>query len=560
MTFVPNPIPDTGFRPTQAQFTGHPIFTVLSSLPQHLLSTDVLTVLPLSTFTPLPPLLSLASAPTPTVKFKFSSSQIEPTSSSFLEPSKASATESDLHQLHKLSMPVIILLAVGSGLLVAGIFIIVKVCARPSRRQRPTPSRPILNDSFSDYDKFQPKDSPIFGGPEKVSPYPGNRSGVCSWAQYTQAEQAVPNAVPLSHPQEKLPHHDYSERLNYPFIGHAHTSSVPMRSSGNSSHLRSVEQAHRSLGRAERRSSAPSMSPYFSSDRNSLGTVTVNSEFRTTKAVAIDSRRNVQRPGRKHVPERSSTSTHDEESKPETVGKRHSQGFAYDGAVVSSPTCVPCVVAPPISAPSRGGRTRIKSTYFAPGSYPRMSNVPAKTNMDRKPYIQKSASRRDRDTQALTYALGLSSPATDYAMPSPQPTLYPDDSLSIIERRSPKMQSRERRAEEDRPSLPKIITEVDGSAALGSLMLMDFGVEQTDKKGTSSSKLSGGTMNTPRGPPKKPALRNDEKPPHIPSPPPIPSLAQMALQHANPDAYGDYRSPTYSIYGFYEHERKSGSG
>jgi hypothetical protein len=115
------------------------------------------------------------------------------------------------------------------------------------------------------------------------------------------------------------------------------------------------------------------------------------------------------------------------------------------------------------------------------------------------------------------------------------------------------MQSRKKHAEEDRPSLPKIMTDVDGSAALGSLMLMDFGTEHTDKTAVSSSKPLGGT----RGPPKKTA---HEKAPQIPSPPPMPSLAQMALEHANPEAYADYKSPTYSIYGFYEHERKSGSG
>jgi len=43
----------------------------------------------------------------------------------------------------------------------------------------------------------------------------------------------------------------------------------------------------------------------------------------------------------------------------------------------------------------------------------------------------------------------------------------------------------------------------------------------------------------------------------VPSPPPIPSLAQMALAHTNPEDYADYRSPTYSIYGLYEADRKS---
>jgi hypothetical protein len=92
-------------------------------------------------------------------------------------------------------------------------------------------------------------------------------------------------------------------------------------------------------------------------------------------------------------------------------------------------------------------------------------------------------------------------------------------------------------------------------------MMMDFGVEQTDKKAAASSMPVGTTPSKlQKGLTKKAAARNDEKTPHIPSPPLMPSLAQMALEHDNPETYVDYRSPTYSIYGFYEHERKSGMG
>jgi len=570
MTSVPNPVPDTGFRPTQAQVTRNPLSTVSYSLPAYPPSTIFKSALPLSTFSPLPPLLSLA--PTPTAK---PSSHTATISSSFLEPLKPSATGSDhetSQQPHRLSTPIIILLAVGSGFLLAGIFIIVRVCARPTRRPRPTPSLPILNDSFSDYDKFQTKDSPIFGGPEKVSPFPGNNSGVWSWTQYTQPNQAIPNPVLSSRPQEKFPHHDYPGRTHYPFVGHAHTSSVPTRIFGNSSYLSPMLQARRLPGCADRRSSAPSMSPCLASPQTSLGTLI---ESQPTKPLDVDGRRALQRTRSKHVPEESGAyPTRDTESYPDITGKRYSQGLAYDGAVVSSPTCIPCVVPHPIAAPCRGGRARIKSTYFAPGSYPRMSNLPTKVNADRpgsterKYFIQRSESRKDRGTQGLTYTMGLSSPATDYAIPSPQPTLYPDDSLSVVESRS-QTQSRKKQAilaqidaeeEEDRLSLPKIITEVDGSAALGSLMLMDFGVELPAKKGASPFKPLDGTTTSSklaRGPPKKTALRNDEKPPHIPPPPPLPSLAQMAMEYANPQAYADYKSPTYSIYGLYEHERKS---
>jgi hypothetical protein len=561
---VSNPALDTGSRPTQAR-PGHSVFTAISILPTHLPS--IRPILPLSTFVPLPPLLSHA----PTTTITSPASPISAASPSGLEPSKAPVTapldHETPHQLHKLSTPVIILLAVGSGLLFVGIFIILKVSTRPTRRQRPTPSLPILNDSFSDYDKFTPKDSPIFGGTEKTSPLAGNNSAVWAWTPYIRPEPAVPKPNPTTLPKEKFPPRSHSGQSHYPFVSHVHTPSVPLPSHGNS-----YLSSYRPPGRAERRSSAPSMSPYFSSPRNSLGTGIGNSVSRPTEALTIGGRRDVQRTGRKHVPEVSSIyATDDKDNPPKMAEKRQSQGLAYDGAVVSSPSVL-CVVPQTVSNPSRGGRTRIKSTYFAPGSYPRNSNLPTKISADRsdpmerlhKLSIQKSQSRRDRDTQALTFALGLSSPVTDYAMSSPQPTLYPDDSLSVVESRSPnihhshkKQTGFSRTAVEDLPSLPKIVTDAGGSAALGSLMLMDFGAEPTvNNMGTSPTKPLGSNSTTPL---KKSAPRNDGRPPRVPSPPPLPSLAQMALEHADPQAYANYKSPTYSIYGLYEHDRKSGA-
>jgi hypothetical protein len=58
----------------------------------------------------------------------------------------------------------------------------------------------------------------------------------------------------------------------------------------------------------------------------------------------------------------------------------------------------------------------------------------------------------------------------------------------------------------------------------------------------------------------KKSFRTDDKPPRVPSPPPMPSLTQMGLEHRNPEAYAEYRSPTYSIYGLYESDRKSRAG
>jgi hypothetical protein len=103
----------------------------------------------------------------------------------------------------------------------------------------------------------------------------------------------------------------------------------------------------------------------------------------------------------------------------------------------------------------------------------------------------------------------------------------------------------------------------DTTTALGNLMLMDY--SSTFK---SLASIPGQDVITaPPIPVAVPplAMRNhnpknylsSEKPPRVPSPPLLPSLAQMALAHDNPESFANYRSPTYSIYGLYDSERKS---
>jgi len=90
---------------------------------------------------------------------------------------------------------------------------------------------------------------------------------------------------------------------------------------------------------------------------------------------------------------------------------------------------------------------------------------------------------------------------------------------------------------------------VDSSATLGSLMLVDFG------SGLPTTKSFGESLGDQTS--HMALQRADDKPPRVPSPPPLPSLTQMGLAHANPEAFANYRSPTYSIYGLYEADRKS---
>lgn len=149
----------------------------------------------------------------------------------------------------------------------------------------------------------------------------------------------------------------------------------------------------------------------------------------------------------------------------------------------------------------------------------------------------KSQERRDRDTKALTSALGLSSPPPPSSCFSPV-SIYPDDSLSVAH-------GREYRPNSDAP-LSEMPSPSGVHAALGDLMLQDFPSTATfnslhtgETSGQNSKKSGKGRVN--------------DRPPRVPSPPPLPSLAQMALSNAD----ADYHSPTYSIYGLYEAQRKS---
>lgn len=142
----------------------------------------------------------------------------------------------------------------------------------------------------------------------------------------------------------------------------------------------------------------------------------------------------------------------------------------------------------------------------------------------------KDQERRDRDTKALTTALGLGSPPPPSSCFSPV-SIYPDDSLSVAHGRMSEMPSQSAT-----------------HSVLGDFMLQDFPSTATFNTLRPGDPFAG----DPAG--KKDAKgRVNDRPPRVPSPPPMPSLSQMALANADPD----YRSPTYSIYGLYEAQRKS---
>lgn len=605
ITAVPDPVPDTGIPPTDGEGYGYHVdATHLTIAPVH--PTQILSSLvSVSTFSPLPPLLSLAS-PTLTRSVAGASrttTTAVPTSSLIaVEENHPSSRPIPLEpgSQRGLSTPAITLLAIGSAFVFVGIMILIKACAKPRRRPRPTPSLPIF---VPDDDQFETKESPVFGGKERFSPRPGN-SGLWAWTQYT-----TPTTMIAQPPQAAASGKEFDEEVvfgrgviarsaqargyteknqnQYPFADPAHSRGAPTRALADSSYPAPLQQVQNALTRAAGRLSNASISLYPNSPDNGAAGGPKTS-FTADDYPIMD------RTKPKTLQRSRSSTLNDRlpKDRPHSKFSRYSQGFAYDGADIMSPTFI---AAESFGAPTvaitraDAGRTRIKSSYYAPGSYPRMSALPpsTKSNVDSpKPFgvpsFHKSESRRDRDTQVLVSALGLTSPTTDYMPPSPQPTLYPDDSMSVFDAKRPAKRNQRKpppnnkRASRvlvgaEQSTLPSASPALDASAALGSLMMMDFNATSKslatlgDGPGDNPTRADLGSGSSTTLTSQFPSVsskknlrsRYDDKPPRVPSPPTLPSLSQMALEHANPDAYAEYHSPTYSLYNLYETDRKS---
>ncbi|KAJ6496952.1 hypothetical protein C8R47DRAFT_1113190 [Mycena vitilis] len=531
-TAVPNPVPDTGIHPTAVHRVKSSSSSVASS-PTVSYSQSVFSrPAPLSTLSFAVPALTTKSliAATPLATTTADNQNTAPTPS-----------------LPRLPTAAISLIGVAGACLLLALFVTIKICLRPARRSRPVPSRPILDDPFPEEDdEFHNKleDSPVFGGKERLSERPGN-SGMWNWTQYPTP--ATTTAAASTHCDDSIPQHGRpdthgkmsyagrNEKSDYHFTDPAHSVGI------QTPPYPAPTQQVSTLSRAASRLSIASVYPTTPSSKHNYGQLVTS--------FTADGYPVVERVSPK-VLQRSRSSTLDERNyreRPRSRANRYSCGFAYDGAEVKSPT-IP-------TAPAVPGRTRIKSSYYA---HPRISTMPSNQGTkirdeNATSLHHKSESRTDK---SLASASGFGSPATVYPS-SPQPTLYPDDSLSVVEAKRTQKPAPKKPGPNNRTSLvfgrgdehrllPSSPT-VDATAALGNLMLMDFSGSAVNMASASSATLA----------PKRVMPRSGDKPPRVPSPPPLPSLAQMAFEHSNPEAYAEYRSPTYSIYGLYEGDTKS---
>ena len=568
VTAIPDPTPGVATvpMPTDTQGYGSPLLnpvaspTLVSSLSS---VTRSRTTRSLTSFSALPPLQSLVASLTADVTTLSAqtlvTSSIPPAET--LPPQIKDAGMRGGSQPHPISLAIIVLLAVGAGLLLLGICIIIKMCTRPTRRPRPTPSLPVLKDLDPDDQFYESKDSPIFGGKERLSPLHGANGPLWTWVQYPQPTSKNSQ---LSNRDKNVLQETASNDSDS--CSSCQTQPTTTQNTDTQNLTRQSFQPPNILTNASNRLSVTSMSLY--SPKVNIGLAISGARESDFIADSYD----ILKRSKSLNKQKSQNGLEDKKNRDSINSSIH---LAYDAEVLSPvPTEYVQVRETPIITSER--RARVKSSYFATGTYPRVSTLPSgsysiatatKVNVGHrnsfgkdKIALQKSNSKRERDSQAL--ALGLMSPKSEY-MPSPPPTLYPDDSMSVAERPKKRNPS-DRKLVESIPPISAV--KESGIPGSGTLKKMEIRLSQTslsvlaldgneNEKGRMRIPEAGeglGSRHNLNVPPLRTIM---DKAPRVPSPPPLPSLTQMGLAHNNPESYANYRSPTYSIYGFYDNAK-----
>ena len=467
---------------------------------------------------------------------------VPPTSTEALEPSYYPPSRTRHVQKSSHTLVAIIMSVLGGSFLLVAFVVAARIRFRRNRRRYlRTPSLPIPQDTFPD---LPVEESPIFGGKERFS------TGIAgkekwTWTQYrSKSPLREPEKDPFSDPFEK-PHQ--SSNTLHPNEPSVKKPGFLQRSLSHISALSAYSTAKSDVAGLVANASAPA----FASTTTITDPVTANSNKSEGSRVSL-------RQSRDKQAIRITVRDWDASSADE---------YIYDGvedlpAVITHlPVSVPNVLSAQAT-----GRERVKAPYPV-GSCPSISvsvNSIVASNMtpsntttticanpfdDHSPYVagpsmSTTATRRERDTQALTVALGLESPKLE-----PQARTVP--SRTSVLRRSHTLAhhtSFVSVAESFSSPCPS-----DDGLRLGKFMLRDY----------RRSSLSFPREQVPPLPPPVAPLNlrshensnlykatvADDKPPRVPSPPPLPSLAQMAMSQAAD--YDTYRSPTYSLYDVY---------
>lgn len=453
-----------------------------------------------------------------------------PTSQLILEPSHSASATSSVRMVGDVPLYQVALASVGGlvGLLF-GIVMLLKCCRRNKRRELPRPSRPILQES------------PLFGGKERFS-----RGGIWRDPSFNNLLSAHKDDGwrPLSRGKslfcEKNQDGRESDYLNVDY-GANNAASRPV---SPSSIYTTAAPSTLDVGIALE-FPVPPLTKVTQSVTQPLNVKNKSSDAKSNRR-------------------RSRSSVYFVEPSPTLTETEAAFNF-------QTPRAAPNPTIPkPALKTSNSARSQTTARKVVPHDQPTISikrtpsgSKPTREKAEPFEYALttvKSAERRDRDTKALTSALGLASPHQPALCFSPV-SIYPDDSLSVAHGRNGRPHSEAAPSEMPSP--------VGTTAALGSFMLQEY-----PSNATLASMTGGGRMKDrplsyaidpfAGGPPELPVIKKSgskganlktvgDRPPRVPSPPTLPSLAQMALGNADPD----YRSPTYSIYGLYEAQRKS---
>jgi hypothetical protein len=491
--------------------------------------------------TPLSWLSSTASALSGTSSLSFAL----PTSASAERPlgtfNKVPSRQTTPHQLPAVA---IILLATGGVLLVASVLILTKLCLRPRRRSHPTPSLPILQDAFPQ--SKMGDESPLFGGKERLSSQPQHNAVPWTWTQYqSDMPKPAPVASILKSDAMSQAQRRYSRLVHEP-QSQFHPGEPNMHgglAKQGTTNQSSDGHPKKALSRLSSLSGLVyPASLYESTGQENIG-IAVSSGQGDLEVGGSAAREH-----RKRASARQSIRNFD---KRRSTIYGSPEGLAY----TMSPSMSPGDDSRDDSdETSRQGRARVKAAYVA-GSYFRGSGPkgPDGTSPEVDPFgdpgngsyqlPQMPVSSAGKDVK-LKMPIG---PVVTDPDPSASPgfSLYPDDSLSVTEDGS--------------WAVPKLIK--------GQKYTQDsqgIGGDGEDSITIADGELSGVTTSPAVAPRRLSAMnsrahelqmeklrRTDDRPPRVPSPPVLPSLAQMAMAHTNERGFEEYRSPTYSLYGLY---------
>jgi hypothetical protein len=525
MSVVPGPVPNPLIQAQSSSVAEHT--TSLLDSPRTLAGKPSSSVFahPASPFvsTPLHLSPSTASALSDTSSLSFAL----PTSASAERPlstfNKVPPRQTTPHQLPAVA---VILLATGGMFLVAAILILTKVCLRPRRRSHPTPSLPILQDAFPQ--RKMGDESPLFGGKERLSSQSGNNAVPWTWTQYqSDMLKPVPAATISKLDVTNQPPKRYSRLVDEPqnlFHPGEPTMHAALAKPGTINQS-SGGHPNKALSRLSSLSGLiyPA-SVYEPSGQENIG-IAVSSGQGDMEIGGSAAREH-----RKRASARQSM---------RSIDKRRStiygspEGLAY----TMSPSMSPGGDGrDDVDASSRQGRARVKAPYVA-GSYVRGSTPKGPDRPEENPFGDPG-----NGVYTLPPMPGLSTGKEALLVGSDPPvspgfSLYPDDSLSVTEDGNwavPNLVKKGREYSQDS----------QGSGECG-----EESIAITEELGTALPGVAARRLSVMNG--RAPLKRTDDRPPRVPSPPVLPSLAQMAMAHTNRQDYGEYRSPTYSLYGLY---------